>query len=96
MAHHLNYNENTGRYSFFSVKEKAWHGLGQIVEDYPTSAEAIKVAGLDYKVEKRKLFTVHSENQNAGPDTGIINAEIEVPHYHATVRSDTEQVLGVV
>ena len=42
MAHNINFNENTGRYSFFSVKEKAWHGLGQIVEQYPTSAEAIK------------------------------------------------------
>jgi hypothetical protein len=31
MAHNLNFNERTGRYSFFSVQEKAWHGLGQIV-----------------------------------------------------------------
>ena len=50
MAHNINYNEQTGRYSFFSVKEKAWHGLGQIVEQYPTSEEAIKHAGLDYEV----------------------------------------------
>ena len=28
MAHNLNFNENTGKYSFFSVKEKAWHALG--------------------------------------------------------------------
>jgi len=46
MGHNLNFNESTGRYSFFSVKEKAWHNLGQIVSDYPTSAEAIKFAGL--------------------------------------------------
>ncbi len=49
MAHNLNFNELTGKHSFFSVKEKAWHGLGQIVEGYPTSAEALlKFAGLDY------------------------------------------------
>ena len=36
MAHNINFNEQTGEHSFFSVKEKAWHGLGQIVEDYPT------------------------------------------------------------
>ena len=30
MAHNLNYNEQTEKHSFFSVKEKAWHGLGQM------------------------------------------------------------------
>ena len=49
MAHNLNFNEQTGKHSFFSVKEKAWHSLGQIVQDYPTSTEAIKFAGLDYE-----------------------------------------------
>jgi phage/plasmid-like protein (TIGR03299 family) len=96
MAHNINFNEQTGQHSFFSVKEKAWHGLGQIVQDYPTSAEAIKYAGLDFTVEKRKLFTYDNENQNGNPDTGIIIPEIEVPNYYATVRTDTEQVLGVV
>ncbi|HTM93161.1 MAG TPA: DUF932 domain-containing protein [Flavisolibacter sp.] len=96
MAHNLNYNERTGKHSFFSVKEKPWHGLGQLVQDYPTSAEAIRFAGLDYTVEKRKLFTYDSENQNGNPDTGIIIPEIHVPDYYATLRTDTEQVLGVV
>lgn len=96
MAHNLNYNERTGMHSFFSVKEKAWHGLGQIVQYYPNSKEAIQFAGLDYTVEKRKLFTFDNENQNGNPDTDIIIPEIEVPNYFATVRTDTEQVLGVV
>lgn len=55
MAHNLNYNERTGKYSFFSVQQKAWHNLGQIVEQYPTSAEAIKYAGLDFEVIKSPL-----------------------------------------
>lgn len=96
MAHNLNYNERTGKHSFFSVKEKAWHGLGQIVQDYPNSRDAIRFAGLDYTVEKRQLFTYDNENQNGNPDTDIIIPEIEVPDYFATVRTDTEQVLGVV
>ena len=41
MAHNINFNEQTGQHSFFSVEQKAWHGLGQIVKDYPTSEEAI-------------------------------------------------------
>lgn len=96
MAHNINFNEQTGKHSFFCVKEKAWHGLGQIVEQYPTSAEALKFAGLDYIVEKRKLFTYDNENQNGNPDTDIIIPEIEVPNFYATLRTDNETVLGVV
>lgn len=96
MAHQINYNQQTQKHSFFSVKEKAWHNLGQIIEDYPTSAEAIKHAGLDYTVEKRPLFTYDNENYSGNPNTDIIIPEIEVPNYYATMRTDTEQVLGVV
>lgn len=96
MAHNINFNEQTGKHSFFSVKEKAWHGLGQIVQDYPTSAEAIQHAGLNYTVEKRKLFTYDNENNTANPDTDIIIPEIEVPNFYATIRTDNETVLGVV
>jgi phage/plasmid-like protein (TIGR03299 family) len=96
MAHDINFNEQTGKHSFFSVKEKAWHGLGQVISDYPTSAEAIKYACLDYHVEKRPLFTYDTENHNGDPEMDIIIPEIEVPNFFATVRTDTEQVLGVV
>lgn len=96
MAHDINYNELTGKHSFFSVKEKAWHGLGQIISDYPTSAEAIKHAGLNYSVEKRPLFTYDTENQNGDPDNDLIIPEVEVPGFFANVRTDTDEVLGVV
>jgi phage/plasmid-like protein (TIGR03299 family) len=96
MAHNLNFNELTGQHSFFSVKERAWHGLGQMVEQYPSSAEAIKFAGLDYTVEKRKLFTYDNENNTADEEVEIKIPEIEVPNFYATMRTDTEQVLGVV
>ena len=96
MAHLINFNEKTGKHSFFSTKEKAWHKLGQVVDRYPTSAEAIQFAGLDYIVEKRPLFTYDTENHTADPDTDIIIPEISVPNYFATVRADTDQVLGVV
>ena len=93
MAHNLNFNEQTGQHSFFSVNEKAWHGLGQIVTEYPTSAEAMRYAALDYTVEKRPLFTC--DNANHITEMGK-NARLEVPAYYATLRTDTEQVLGVV
>lgn len=62
------------------------------MEDYPTSTEALKFAGLDYTVEKRKLCTYDNENQNGNPGADIIIAEGEVPNSHATIRTDNETV----
>lgn len=97
MAHNLYYNKRTQKHSFFSVKEKAWHSLGTIIEGYPTSAQAIKLAGLNYKVEKRPLYTLDNTNFdlfNAMAEG--IESELSVPNYFANVRTDTEEVLGVV
>lgn len=96
MAHQLNFNNRTGKYSFFSVKEKAWHNLGQIIQEYPTSEDAIKFAGLDYEVEKSPLFTKGAgiiENSNG---IEMIDSELEVPNYFANIRTDNNTVLGVV
>ncbi|MCD9855743.1 DUF945 domain-containing protein [Epilithonimonas sp. JDS] len=96
MAHNLNFNNRTGKYSFISVKEKAWHNLGQIVQEYPTSEEAIKFAGLDYEVEKSPLFTKGAgiiENDNG---IEMIDSQLEVPNYFANIRTDNNTVLGVV
>lgn len=91
MAHNLYQNEQTGKYSFFSVKEKAWHGLGQIVDQYPTSAEALQHAGLDYEVTKEDLFTASYNN-----DGQLMDYTSKVPTHFATMRKDTGAILGVV
>lgn len=83
MAHNINFNEQTGKHSFFSVKEKAWHNLGQIVEDYPNSKEALQFAGLDFEVLKR-------------PNTHRLDDDTEVISKSSfyTYRPDTGAVLG--
>jgi len=96
MAHNIYFNERTGKHSFFSVQQKAWHGLGQIVEQYPTSAEAIKHAGLDYEVIKSPLFT-QGRTMSIGDSGELIEAnDILVPNNFATVRADNNTPLGVV
>lgn len=86
MAHNINFNTVTEKHAFFSVKQPAWHGLGQIVENYPTSREAIAFAGLDYEVVKAPIFA-----RGAGFfDTHAI------PDQFATMRTDTKAVFGVV
>jgi len=87
MAHKLYFNELTQQHSFFSVREKVWHNLGQIVEDYPTSEEALNFAGLNFEVEKRKLFTYGND---------FFTPDAELQNNFATVRTDTNQILGVV
>ena len=98
MAHNIYFDEITGKHSFFSVKEKAWHGLGQVVAEYPTSADAIRYSGLGYEVIKQPLFT-KSRDIRLTRDAELIyynNKEIEVPNVFATMREDTNEVLGVV
>ena len=91
MAHNINYNEQTGKHSFFSVQEKAWHGLGQVVEGYPTSTEAIKFAGLDYEVSKEEIYTC-----NFNSDGQLMDYTNRVKTHLATMRKDTGDVLGIV
>jgi len=83
MAHNINFNEQTGQHSFFSVKEKAWHGLGQIVLDYPTSKEALQFAGLDFEVLKRP--NIHKLDNGE---------EIISTNSFYTYRPDTGAILG--
>ncbi|MFZ4929174.1 DUF932 domain-containing protein [Chryseobacterium sp. Mn2064] len=96
MAHNLNFNNRTGKYSFFSVKEKVWHNLGQIVEVHPTSEEAIRFAGLDYEVEKSPLFTKGTGLVESQDGLKVSDSELEVPNYFANIRTDNNTVLGVV
>jgi phage/plasmid-like protein (TIGR03299 family) len=54
MAHELEIIN--GAASMFSVRETPWHRLGKVVQEAPTAAEAIKLAGLDWPVELRSLY----------------------------------------
>lgn len=83
MSHNLNINK--GKASFFSLKEKAWHGLGQIVKSAPNSKEAIQLAGLDYEVGLAPL--------SANLDD---NSIVSLPKNFATYRKDTGIPFGVV
>jgi phage/plasmid-like protein (TIGR03299 family) len=95
MAHNINRVANKD--SFASTKP-AWHGLGQIVENAMTAAEAIELAGLDYQVIKHPNSVVlqkrmrTDEGYTTLPDSDIILN----PDSYSTVRMDTKQVLGTV
>lgn len=53
MAHEI--ASVNGMNAFYSAKVPAWHGLGQVVETAQSSADAIKLAGLDWDVSSIPL-----------------------------------------
>lgn len=82
MAHNLDMDKDGNARMFYLEEDGVpWHGLGTEVQEAPTAEEAIRLAGLDWKVHKEKIFTDHGKR---------------VPARFATVRSDTGQVLGDV
>lgn len=76
-----NLETRNGKTSFAAVGQKAWHGLGTYVDQAMTAAQAIELGGINYTVEKRPLQVIGG---------------LEVPNFKATVRTDTNDVLGVV
>lgn len=84
MAHNLNINQETGKASFFTVKEKAWHGLGTIVKECPNSREAIKLAGLDFDVEQEDVYAHINEKEEI------------IPNKYVNFRKDTGDIFGIV
>lgn len=67
--------------TMFSTRVKPWHGIGTVVENCPNSEEALRLAGLDWKVEQKEVFT-----SDGTP----------IPGYKANVRDCDQSILGVV
>src|SRR4051794_35689872 len=68
--------------SMMSVRRVPWHRLGVVLDERPrTLAAALEAAGLTWTVAKEPLYRAGGQ---------------PVAGHHATVREDTDQVLGVV
>lgn len=81
--------------SMFSVREVPWHGLGRILDRPPASvADALQLAGLDWTVRKQPVFRADALAV-ADPDSAADHVRA-VPGFFATVREDTDEVLGIV
>lgn len=80
MAHNIYQHPTSKQHSVMTV-DKSWHGLGQIVTGPKTAEETIQLSGIDYDVVKQPLFLSDGR---------------QVPNRMATVRTDTDEYLGVV
>ena len=63
-------------------RNKAWDGLGTKVEGAANSADALRLAGLDWTVEQRPVF--------------MRGWQTPIPNYKANVRNTDSKVLGIV
>lgn len=83
MAHEI--DTTTGKAAMFYAGEVPWHGLGTYVGENPIlSEEALEKSGLDFTVGKVPMFA------------RIGDIEVPVPDQFATVRTDTNGILGTV
>lgn len=67
--------------TMFYTREKPWHGLGTMVAETPNSKDALRLAGLNWKVLQEPVYT---ENEEL------------IQGYKANVRDTDRKVLGVV
>ncbi len=81
MSHELELDRTGQAKMFFVGDELPWHGLGKQLSSPPTVKEGIKVAGLDWTVEHKRLVIEGSNRQ--------------VPAF-ANVRDSDGSILGVV
>lgn len=79
MAHNIEIRKGVAS---FASTQKAWHGLGQIVDGAMTAEQAIKLANLDYEVAKV-------------PNYALIDGKfVESPGSFSIHRTDNGDILG--
>ena len=70
--------------SGFFVNKGAWHGLGIVLDNPPTTAQAIIDAGLNWQVKEQPIYT--QSEHGLSP----------VTTHKSLVRSTDHQLLGIV
>ncbi len=87
MAHMIEKNDG-----LVLAEKRAWHNLGNVVEEAPTPYEAIKQAGLQWMVEESNGL---SANFNGTTEPDYENG-IKFDTHKLLIRSDDKSILGLV
>lgn len=81
-------------------RERAWHGLGQVVNEPMFVKDALKLCHADFNVGLQKVVALSDELQNAMDNGEFINAamlrDLLIDNTMATMRLDTNKSLGIV
>lgn len=83
--------------SGFFVREKAWHGLGTVLDDAPSTREALRLAGLDWHVNLQPVYArLDGDGPHAGNTLECPDARAMVRDIHQQDGSIKSDVLGIV
>ena len=81
-------------------RERAWHGLGQVVNEPMFVKDALKLCHADFNVGLQPVLALSEELKNAMDNGEFINAamlrDLLVENTMATMRLDTNKSLGIV
>lgn len=100
MAHGL--EERNGKFSFAEngSRERAWHGLGEVVKEPMFVADALKLCRADYNVSLQPIVALSDDLVRAMNNGEMIDASmlqnLLVDGKKATMRTDLNTTLGVV
>jgi phage/plasmid-like protein (TIGR03299 family) len=87
----------TNHDSMFSVREMPWHGLGVVLDQYPSSIdEALDKAGLGWKVTHGDVLVVKQPEWIDDFGTTRPAELLPARGFKANLREDTGEVLGIV
>lgn len=88
MAHEITETDGAVYHS-----KPAWHGLGVVVDEAPTTKEALNLAGLDWGIIQKPLFTTF---ETIAEDGTVVEERVEIPSHVSNFRGDNRALLGVV
>ena len=69
----------------FCVREPAWHGLAQVLPEYPGLDEGMKLAGHDHQIRERRLAILPEES-----------SPLPLVGWKALEREDTREIVSVM
>lgn len=99
MAHGL--EERNGKFSFAEngSRERAWHGLGEVVNEPMFVADALKLCRADYNVQLQPIVVLNESLVKAMDNGEMIDAstlrDLLIDGKMATMRTDLNTALGI-
>lgn len=84
MAHEIDFSTQAQGSAMFAY-QPAWHGFGTVVDKAQTSADALRIAGMDWDVALTDLAAIMPDGSHQPIGT-----------HRATMRTDTNAALGAV
>ena len=100
MAHNLEMRD--GKFSFAEngARQRAWHHLGEVVNEPMFVADALKKCRADYKVQLQPIAVLDDEILAAIENGAMVEADkllgLLIPNARATMRTDLNKPLGLV